>query len=369
MKSKVLICAIGAKGAIGTTIASGICAFKKFSKEYDRYLVTNPINSDVFGKTEDMEFSGWEQQDINYEIAYNKNKTFSKDLFLEIKDDLNKIKVFHAPDPENTIKEQIILIKANISELRKLYPEHSIVLANVLPGSDIDYDNSKYLTWDELKALKGVTYQDLAYLITAIEEGIPFANFTPNPIELPCIVEKAIEKGVPICGRDGKSGQTYFKVVLASSFKARELFVNAWYSTNILGNNDGKTLNEPGKGINKINAKKDVLNNVLGYEVNDHLVRIDYFKPRGDAKEAWDVIDFTGFLHEPMSMRVNLQGKDSILAAPMIIDLCRCLDYAKSKKMVGVITELAFYFKAPIGNHNYFDFSNQLTALKSFLKF
>jgi myo-inositol-1-phosphate synthase len=367
MTSKVLICAIGAKGAIGTTIASGICAFKKFSKEYDKYLVTNPMISDVFGKTEEMEFSGWEQQEISYEIAYNRSKTFSKELFLEIKDGLDKIKVFKAPDPEISIKEQIIQIKANISELREIYPEHSIILVNILPGSDIDYENSKYLTWEELKSLKGVTYQDLAYLIASIEEGIPFANFTPNPIELPCVVENAIKKGVPICGRDGKSGQTYFKVVLASGFKARELIVNSWYSTNILGNNDGKTLNDPCKRINKINAKKDVLNNVLGYEVNDHLVRIDYFKPRGDFKEAWDVIDFKGFLHESMSMRVNLQGKDSILAAPMIIDLCRWLNYAKSQKISGAVSELAFYFKSPIGEHNYFDFSDQLAALRSLL--
>ena len=159
---------------------------------------------------------------------------------------------------------------------------------------------------------------------------MPVVNFTPNEIEIPSLLHEAEERGVPLAGRDGKTGQTYLKVVLASALKARKLYVDGWYSLNILGNADGKNLMEPGKAEGKLINKTEILDEILGYSVGEkrsqtasHKVHIDYYPPRGDAKEAWDVIDFMGLFGLPMSLRLNLQGRDSILAAPLVLDLAR----------------------------------------------
>ncbi len=156
----------------------------------------------------------------------------------------------------------------------------------------------------------------MKFLYLACKMGIPHGNFTPSLSKIPALEKLSETAGIPISGEDGKTGQTLLKTVLAPMFVVRQLKVDGWYSTNILGNNDGLVLNDPGSNKTKVQSKLSVLENILGYPVPNHQVHIHYYPPRGDAKEAWDNIDLDGFLGEKMQLKVNFLCKDSILAAP-----------------------------------------------------
>ena len=213
-------------------------------------------------------------------------------------------------------------------------------------------------------------FPDVASVLAAIRSGIPVVNFTPNFVEVPTIVQEAVKHNVPIAGYDGKTGQTYLKVVLASALKARNLCVDGWYSLNILGNADGKNLMDPEKAAGKVANKTDLLDDILGYPVGQqynsasHKVHIDYYPPRGDAKEAWDVIDFQGMFNLPMSIRLNFLGRDSILAAPMVLDLARWMAALKMAGYSGLIPDLAFFFKNPLGDQPPLTFQDQVQSLR-----
>lgn len=171
-----------------------------------------------------------------------------------------------------------------------------------------------------------------------------------------------------------KTGQTYFKVVLASALRARKLRVDGWYSLNILGNDDGHNLMDPERAAGKMANKTDLLDDLLGYRVGQrhgqpsHQVRIDYYPPRGDAKEAWDVIDFAGLFEQPMSLRVDMQGRDSILAAPLALDMACWAAAMQMAGMGGLAPDLGFYFKRPLGAHPPVTFSEQLQRLTQLAK-
>ena len=189
----------------------------------------------------------------------------------------------------------------------------------------------------------------MLYAYAAIMEGAGYVNFTPSlAADVPALVALADRRGVPVCGKDGKTGQTMLKTVLAPMFRSRALRVDGWYSTNILGNRDGQALDDPDSLASKIRTKGSVLDSILGYPVEDHLVRIDYYRPRGDAKEAWDNIDVTGFLGQRMQVKVDFLARDSILAAPLIIELARLVDLAQQRGDGGVQTQLGYFFKAPM---------------------
>jgi myo-inositol-1-phosphate synthase len=187
----------------------------------------------------------------------------------------------------------------------------------------------------------------MKYLYVACQLGIPHCNFTPSLSKIPALEEMAERRGVPIAGEDGKTGQTLLKTVLAPGFVVRSLQVDGWYSTNILGNNDGLVLDDPGSNKTKVSSKARCLDDILGYPVPAHQVRIDYYRPRGDQKEAWDSIDLIGFLGERMQLKINFLCKDSILAAPLVFDLVRLLDLAKRHKERGIQRQLSVFFKAP----------------------
>ena len=362
--SKLVICAIGAKGAIGTTLAAGILK-NMLENSMSKYLMTNELNYPLFYEIEKMDFTGWDLEKESFESSFKKNKPFDYILFDELRNSFDEIKVFGAPNICDKVSIQKQQIVDNIKTIKNNHDETYLVMVNLLPASNIDYEKCKKLSISEIEGLSGDSYKDLPYLLSALEEEIPFVNFTPNPIELPIIEKKFKERKIPLCGKDGKTGQTFFKIVMASALKSRELIINGWYSTNILGNGDGNTLSDSKNSRNKIENKLKVLNDVLGYNVDNHIVRIDYYKPRKDAKEAWDVIDFSGFLNEHMSIRINLQGKDSILAAPIIIDLARWACLLKKNGIGGPIKELAFYFKAPIGDNRSYNFQDQWEQLNS----
>jgi myo-inositol-1-phosphate synthase len=244
------------------------------------------------------------------------------------------------------------------------------VFINLLPAC-VQKDIIHYQKVSELfKKDTFKDFPDLAYTLAAILSEIPVVNFTPNIVEIPAIIKEAEQRNIPMAGRDGKTGQTYFKVVLASAFRARNFLVDGWYSLNILGNADGMNLMNPENAKEKLANKTKLLDEVLGYEVgqkygaSSHKVHIDYYPPRGDAKEAWDVIDFSGMFGLPMSLRVNLQGRDSILAAPLALDLGRWLAALKLAGRRGLVPELGFYFKKPVGDSPPLTFQDQIQSLK-----
>ncbi len=196
----------------------------------------------------------------------------------------------------------------------------------------------------------------MIYAYAAIAEGVPFANGAPNlTVDIPAIQEFAHSKNVPIGGKDFKTGQTFLKTVLAPAFKARMIGLDGWFSTNILGNRDGEVLDDPGSFKTKEESKLGALEYILQpnlypelYGKIHHKVRINYYPPRGDNKEGWDNIDIFGWLNYPMQIKVDFLCRDSILAAPIVLDLALFFDLAQRAGMRGIQEWLSFYFKSPM---------------------
>ena len=196
----------------------------------------------------------------------------------------------------------------------------------------------------------------MVYAYAAIMEGVPYANGAPSlAADIPALVELATRRGVPIAGKDFKTGQTLMKTVVAPGLKARMLGLEGWYSTNILGNRDGEVLDDAGSLKSKEVSKLSVLGRILQPDIYpelygdiSHLVKINYYPPRGDAKEGWDNIDIFGWLRYPMQIKINFLARDSILAAPIVLDLALFLDLAQRAGMGGIQEWLSFYFKSPM---------------------
>lgn len=219
----------------------------------------------------------------------------------------------------------------------------------------------------------------MLYAYAALMEGVPYANGTPSlAVDIPALQELAKKNNIPVAGKDFKTGQTLMKTVLAPMFKARMLGVRGWFSTNILGNRDGEVLDEPEAFKSKENTKLGVLDTILQpdlhpalYEQLYHKVRINYYPPRGDAKEGWDNIDIFGWLGYPMQIKVDFLCRDSILAAPIVLDLALFLDLARRANRKGIQEWLSFYWKGPHtadGLYPEHDLFIQLKKLKNNLR-
>ncbi len=217
------------------------------------------------------------------------------------------------------------------------------------------------------------------YAYAALKCGVPFANGAPNlTVEIPALVELARERQIPIAGKDFKTGQTFMKTLIAPGLKARMLGLTGWFSTNILGNRDGEVLDDPGSFKTKEESKLSVLHTILQPELYPelygnfyHTVRINYYPPRGDAKEGWDNIDIFGWLGYPMQIKIDFLCRDSILAAPIVLDLALFLDLAQRAGMRGIQEWLSFYFKSPMtapGLYPEHDIFIQLMKLKNTLR-
>ena len=288
----------------------------------------------------------------------------------QVEDELKKIRPWRSAvnktflaniDGENCIektshRETIKEIRANLSEFKtrcdsgvvinlasteKLIDENAPIL-----GSLASFENALDSNSSEISPA-------MLYAYAAISEGVPDGNFTPSvAADIPALVEFAEKEGVPIAGKDGKTGQTFIKTVIAPALRSRALKVEGWYSTNILGNRDGLALSNEDSLASKIKTKASVLRSILGYEVEDHIVDIRYYKPRGDNKEAWDNVDVKGFLGQSMQLKINFLCKDSILAAPLAIEIARCLDLAKTRGAEGIQEQLSVFFKLPMSKTN-----------------
>lgn len=219
----------------------------------------------------------------------------------------------------------------------------------------------------------------MLYAWAAVMEGVPFCNGAPNlSADTPAIEQLAEQRGVAISGKDFKTGQTWLKTVLAPGIKARMLGLAGWYSTNILGNRDGEVLDDPGSFKTKEESKLSVLHTILQpekypdlYKDFSHVVRINYYPPRGDNKEGWDNIDIVGWMGYPMQIKVNFLCRDSILAAPLVLDLALFSDFAQRAGMKGIQEWLSFFYKSPMtapGLQPEHDLFIQQTKLKNTLR-
>jgi myo-inositol-1-phosphate synthase len=219
----------------------------------------------------------------------------------------------------------------------------------------------------------------MLYAWASIMEGVPYCNGAPNlSVDTPGLIKLANDRGVPISGKDFKTGQTWMKTVIAPGMKARMLGLAGWYSTNILGNRDGEVLDDPASFKTKEESKLSVLHTILQpelypqlYKNFSHVVRINYYPPRGDNKEGWDNIDIFGWMGYPMQIKVNFLCRDSILAAPIVLDLALFSDFAQRAGMKGIQEWLSFYYKSPMaapGLQPEHDLFIQQTKLKNTLR-
>jgi myo-inositol-1-phosphate synthase len=369
----VLLMVAGAKGAVASTLALAVATLQK---DPDTLLpsLTTRNSFPCLGPPHDVHMAGWDTQPAKLSDCVKTHGVVPENIWKPYQSALDEIPIFQPAPLVLDIEAQVDHLMRNIHDIIKQYSNVLPVLINLLPANiQLDLENFNSLSQVYSK-VDPANFPDLAYVLASILSGIPVVNFSPNHLEFPVIIQKAVKHHVPMCGRDGKTGQTYFKVLLASALKARCLHVDGWYSLNILGNADGKNLMNPERAAGKVANKTQLLDDILGYPVGEkygepcHKVHIDYYPPRGDAKEAWDVIDFQGMFGLPMSIRLNLQGRDSILASPLILDLSRWMAVLKLTGRSGLIPELGFYFKKPLGENPPLNFQDQVHSLRELEK-
>ena len=359
------IAIIGLGGAVGTTMVAGIELLKKKNIGTEGLPLAD-LDADL-AAYENITFAGWDLFGEHLAKAAEEHDVLTHKQFVAVEDELKKIKPWRAVGNKdflqniegenqfaitNSHRETIEKICENLREFKSSCDSTVVInLASTEKLAEIGNEIFNSIANFE-KALDDNSNEispAMLYAYAAISEQIPYGNFTPSvAADIPALIEFAEKMQVPIAGKDGKTGQTMIKSVLAPAFKTRALKVEGWYSTNILGNRDGLALSNAESLASKVKTKSSLLEDILGYRVEDHIVDIRYYKPRKDNKEAWDNIDLTGFLGQPMQLKVNFLCKDSILAAPLAIEIARCLDLAKRRKEKGVLEEVGVFFKFPM---------------------
>jgi len=326
---------------------------------------------------DDLVFTGWDiYTDDMYAAARNAG-VLERDLLDQIKPFLQSIKPRKAVFDQNYVRkldgpnvkkgkskrDLAEQVREDIREFKKTSGASRFIM--IWCGSTEIFLRPKAVH-ESVKAFeKGLEQNDediapsMIYAYAALSEGVPFANGAPNlTVDLPVMYELSRRNHAPICGKDFKTGQTLVKTILAPGFKARMLGLSGWYSTNILGNRDGEVLDDPDSFKTKEESKLGVLEHILQPQMYPdlygkiyHKVRINYYPPRGDNKEGWDNIDIFGWLGYPMQIKVDFLCRDSILAAPIVLDLVLFLDLAQRSaelRGLGIQEWLSFYFKSPM---------------------
>ncbi|MBK7706310.1 MAG: inositol-3-phosphate synthase [Acidobacteria bacterium] len=365
MDSKTLgIAVIGLGGAVGTTMVAGIELLKNGLID-----TTGLPLAEVDGGLADyrnIRFAGWDLFGEHLAKAAEEHDVLTHKQFVAVEDNLRAIRPWRAAankdflaniDGDNTVtrgshRSTIDSIRQNLRDFRSECG--SVVVINLASTERLADEGNEI--FNSLAGFEKALDDDSAeispamiYAYASIAEGVPYGNFTPSvSADIPALIEFADKNNVPIAGKDGKTGQTMIKSVLAPAFKTRALKVEGWFSTNILGNRDGFALSNAGSLASKVKTKSSLLDDILGYEVEDHIVDIRYYRPRGDNKEAWDNIDLVGFMGRQMQLKVNFLCKDSILAAPLAIEIARCLDLAHDRGEGGIQEQLSIFFKMPL---------------------
>ena len=346
---------------------------------------------------DDIVFGGWDIFDENCYEAAKTAGVLEKDLLSEIKGELEAIEPWPAVFDRRYVKRldgpnvkkgknKRELAEQLREDIRRFKSEHKLNrLVLVWCGSTEVYltegpAHANVETFERaLEANDDSIPSSMIYAYAAIKEGVPYANAAPNlSADVPALLQLAQETATPVAGKDLKTGQTLMKTIIAPGLKSRLIGVEGWYSTNILGNRDGEVLDDPESFKTKEESKKSVLDYILQpnlypdlYQKLCHVVRINYYPPRGDNKEGWDNIDIFGWLGYPMQLKINFLCRDSILAAPLVLDLALFLDLAQRAGRSGIQEWLSFYFKSPMhaaGLYPEHDLAIQLKKLKNTLR-
>ncbi len=349
-------------------------------------------------KLDDIVFGGWDIfEDNAYQAAVRAGVLDEKHLN-PLKEELEAIKPMTAVFEQAYVKKlngpnvkkgtsKMHLAEQVMDDIKAFKAKHNCDrLVAVWCGSTEVYrkPTDVHMSLAKFEAGLSASHDDIApsqiYAYACLKMGVPYANGAPNlSLDTPALLELARKQSMPVTGKDFKTGQTLMKTILAPGFKARMLGLDGWYSTNILGNRDGEVLDDPESFKSKEVSKLGVIDSILQpdkypdlYGNISHVVRINYYPPRGDAKEGWDNIDIRGWLGYPMQIKVNFLCRDSILAAPIVLDLALFLDYAQRAGMSGIQEWLSFYWKSPMtpdGLYPEHDLFIQLMKLKNTLRY
>jgi len=400
-------------GAVSTTLISGIMSVRKgdslpfgsltqmgrirLGKRSDNNM---PLIKEFveLAELDDLEFSAWDIFEENaYEAAKRAGVLKTSDID-KVKDELENIVPRKAVFDRKFVKN---LNGTNVKQAKTLMQKAEQLMEDITVFNKEKNIARNVMIWcgsteifikptdvhknllnfeDGLKNNSPDISSSMIYAYAALKMGIPFINGAPNlTVDIPALYELALENNVPVAGKDFKTGQTLMKTILAPGFKARLVGVDGWFSTNILGNRDGEVLDDPESFKTKEVSKLSVLDSIFHpemfpelYKELYHKVRINYYPPRGDNKESWDNIDIFGWLGYPMQIKINFLCSDSILAAPVALDLILFMDLAKRSKMRGIQEWLSFYFKSPMtfpGVYPENDLFAQLIKLKNTLRF
>ena len=346
---------------------------------------------------DDLVFGGWDiYEDTAYEAAVNAS-VLEKSQLERLKEPMSAIRPMKAVFDHEYVKringpnvkqagskmEKAEMLMDDIAQFRKTSHADRLVMIWCASTEVFHRPGAVHETLKDFECGLMKNDPEIApsqiYAYAALKSGVPFANGAPNlTTDTPALLEMARERGVPICGKDFKTGQTFMKTLIAPGLKMRMLGLNGWFSTNILGNRDGEVLEDPGSFKSKEESKLGALEHILQpklypelYKDFYHAVRINYYPPRGDSKEGWDNIDIFGWLGYPMQIKIDFLCRDSILAAPLVLDLVMFLDLAQRAGMRGIQEWLSFYFKAPMtapGLYPEHDIFIQLMKLKNTLR-
>ena len=400
-------------GAVSTTFIAGVMSVRKgiarpigsltqmgtirLGKRTDG---RTPLIKDLvpLASLDDIVFGGWDIFEDNCYEAATTAGVLEPSLLGQIKTDLEAIKPMSAVFDRRYVKRldgpnvkkganKMDLAEQVRADIRRFKKEnHLDRLVMIWCGSTeifmTETDVHQTIeSFEKALAANDVNIpSSMVYAYAALKEGIPYANGAPNlTVDIPALMDLAQKNGCPIVGKDFKTGQTLIKTIIAPGLKARLIGINGWYSTNILGNRDGEVLDDPESFKTKEESKKSVLDYILQpdlypelYKDLCHVVRINYYPPRGDNKEGWDNIDIVGWLGYPMQLKINFLCRDSILAAPIVLDLVLFLDMAGRAGLSGIQEWLSFYFKSPMhakGLYPEHDLFIQLMKLKNTLRY
>jgi len=410
-KGKLGVLLVGL-GAVSTTFIAGVEAIKKGLAEPIGSLTQMgtirlgrrtdnrvPAIKDFvpLAKLEDLVFGAWDIfPDSAFEAATHAG-VLEKELLTKLPKPLQKIKPMKAVFDQNYVKRltgtnvkkgknKLQLARQLIDEIADFKKKNRCDRLVMIWAASTEIFMKPHAVHRNLKSFEQAMRENhkaippsMVYAYAALKSGIPFANGAPNlTIDVQALMDLANQQGSPVCGKDFKTGQTLMKTILAPGLKSRMLGLDGWYSTNILGNRDGEVLDDPESFKTKEESKLSVLEYILQpdvypklYKDFSHVVRINYYPPRGDNKEGWDNIDIFGWLGYKMQIKIDFLCRDSILAAPIVLDLALFLDLAQRTGMKGVQEWLSFYFKSPMTAPSLYpehDIFIQLMKLKNTLR-
>ncbi len=358
-------------GAVSTTLMAGVMLARRgLAAPVGSLTEGGALASDEHATLDDIAFAAWDPQGRSALDVARLSRVLTPEHIAAIGDELAAIRPMTAvfdprwvaalPDAVH-LKQggtRMDLAEQLIADMESFGDDRLVM---VWCGSTEAYSTPTAVHGDLDAFERGLKDDDPAiapsqiYAYAALRAGVPFANGAPNlTVDVPALVELSLREGVPVAGKDFKTGQTLIKTILGPGIKSRMLGINGWFSTNILGNQDGLVLDHPDNFKTKEVSKLGVLESILEperhpdlYGSMSHEVRINYYPPRGDDKEGWDNIDLFGWLGYPMQLKVNFMCRDSVLAAPIVLDLARLLDLANRARRGGAQDFLGFYFKAP----------------------